>query len=181
MRIPTKAAVKVTFEVRRRASRALFTSYGRRSPARRQFIEDKRAERAISGSLGFGAVPETQRREETSYEKRDRATRRRGRGLHSTGKRCAGGHRKLVPGSWKALSRVPGPLSCRYLAFPSSAEKILPACLPRSRVSKTAYRLDLVVGNRLLFELKAVDANRPIHQAQVVTYTEDFSIFRWAC
>jgi hypothetical protein len=33
-----------------------------------------------------------------------------------------------------------------------------------------AYRLDLLINQRLLVELKAVDATNPIHRAQVTTY-----------
>lgn len=33
-----------------------------------------------------------------------------------------------------------------------------------------AYRLDVVVGNRILLELKAVEHLLPIHEAQVITY-----------
>jgi GxxExxY protein len=32
------------------------------------------------------------------------------------------------------------------------------------------YRLDLVVGERILVELKAVERVLPIHEAQVITY-----------
>jgi len=32
------------------------------------------------------------------------------------------------------------------------------------------YRIDLLVDNKLVIELKCVDALRPIHQAQVLTY-----------
>jgi len=32
------------------------------------------------------------------------------------------------------------------------------------------YRLDLIVGNQLLVELKAVERLLPVHEAQVITY-----------
>jgi GxxExxY protein len=33
-----------------------------------------------------------------------------------------------------------------------------------------AYRADLLVGNKLLVELKAIDRLLPVHKAQLVTY-----------
>ena len=49
------------------------------------------------------------------------------------------------------------------------AREILPLVY-RGHAIDTAYRLDLIVGGKLLVELKAVESIAPIHQAQVVTY-----------
>ena len=40
----------------------------------------------------------------------------------------------------------------------------------RGRPAGCAYRMDLVVGDRLLVEAKAVDSFHPLHTAQVLTY-----------
>ena len=48
-------------------------------------------------------------------------------------------------------------------------EKCLPL-LYRGHAIDNAYRVDLIVGNRLLVELKAVETLAPVHQAQVITY-----------
>jgi len=40
----------------------------------------------------------------------------------------------------------------------------------RGRTLESGLRLDLLVGNRLIVELKAVEALAPIHQAQLMTY-----------
>ena len=48
-------------------------------------------------------------------------------------------------------------------------EKILPLVY-RGHQIETAFRLDLIVGGKLLVELKAVEAVAAVHEVQVVTY-----------
>jgi GxxExxY protein len=78
-------------------------------------------------------------------------------------------HRALGPGLLESAYQECLAIELSLAGFPIEREKILPLVY-RGRAIETAYRLDLIVGNKLLVELKAVDAIAPIHQAQVVTY-----------
>jgi GxxExxY protein len=48
-------------------------------------------------------------------------------------------------------------------------EKMLPVTY-RGKLIDCGYRVDLLVANEVIVELKAVDALLPVHEAQVLTY-----------
>lgn len=78
-------------------------------------------------------------------------------------------HRTLGPGLLESAYEqcLAIELSLAGIAF--EREKVLPLVY-RGRTIDTAYRLDLIVGGKLLVELKAIESIAPIHQAQLVTY-----------
>lgn len=45
---------------------------------------------------------------------------------------------------------------------------------------EAGYRIDLVVENRVVVEVKSTDAIHPIHQAQLLSYLR-LSGMRWGC
>lgn len=53
--------------------------------------------------------------------------------------------------------------------IPCARQVVLPVQY-RGRAIESGLRLDLLVGGKLVVEIKAVDALAPIHQAQVMTY-----------
>ncbi|MDP1634810.1 MAG: GxxExxY protein [Gallionellaceae bacterium] len=58
-------------------------------------------------------------------------------------------------------------LECRSLKF--ARQVALPICYKAISLD-CAYRMDVVVENQLILELKAVDKLLPIHDAQLLTY-----------
>ena len=78
-------------------------------------------------------------------------------------------HRSLGPGLMESAYEacVCAELSERGLPF--ELQRPLPVMYKGVHVD-CGYRLDLVVGDCILIELKAVERLLPIHQAQVITY-----------
>jgi GxxExxY protein len=78
-------------------------------------------------------------------------------------------HRALGPGLLESAYHecLVHELELRRLAF----EREVPIALDyKGVVVGVAYRADLLVGNKLLVELKTVDRLLPVHKAQLVTY-----------
>jgi GxxExxY protein len=78
-------------------------------------------------------------------------------------------HRALGPGLLESAYQECLAIELSLAGISVEREKILPLVY-RGHAIETAYRLDLIVGHKLLVELKAVEAIAPIHQSQVVTY-----------
>lgn len=78
-------------------------------------------------------------------------------------------HRTLGPGLLESAYQQCLAIELNTLGISSEREKVLPLVY-RDQPVETAYRLDLIVGEQLLVELKAVETVLPIHHAQVVTY-----------
>jgi GxxExxY protein len=78
-------------------------------------------------------------------------------------------HRTLGPGLLESAYEQCLAIELSMAGISFEREKILPLVY-RGHAIETAYRLDLIVGGRLLVELKAIESIAPIHQAQVVTY-----------
>ena len=78
-------------------------------------------------------------------------------------------HRALGPGLLESAYVECLSIELSLAGISTEREKCLPL-LYRGHAIDNAYRLDLIVGNRLLVELKAVETLAPVHQAQVITY-----------
>ena len=78
-------------------------------------------------------------------------------------------HRALGPGLLESAYQECLTIELGMAGIAVEREKVLPIVY-RGRAIETAYRLDLIVGHKLLVELKAVESIAPVHQAQVVTY-----------
>jgi GxxExxY protein len=78
-------------------------------------------------------------------------------------------HRSLGPGLLESAYQECLAIELSLAGVAVEKERLLPLVY-RNQVIETAYRLDLIIGGKLLVELKAVEAIAPIHQAQVVTY-----------
>ncbi|WP_146647450.1 GxxExxY protein [Labilithrix luteola] len=78
-------------------------------------------------------------------------------------------HRCLGPGLLESTYEacVCAELSARGLPF--ERQRPIPVVYKGVRV-ECGYRLDLIVGDGVLVELKAVERLLPIHEAQVITY-----------
>ena len=60
-------------------------------------------------------------------------------------------------------------MSSSTSGIPYQRQKVLPVRYKGIDL-QPGYRLDLIVGNQLLVELKAVERLLPVHEAQVITY-----------
>lgn len=78
-------------------------------------------------------------------------------------------HRALGPGLLESAYQQCMTVELSLAGLSVEREKILPLVY-RGHSIETAYRLDLIVGGKLLVELKAVDAVAHVHEVQVVTY-----------
>ena len=78
-------------------------------------------------------------------------------------------HRALGPGLLESAYQQCLAIELSYHGVATEREKTLPLVY-RGQSVENAYRLDLIVGGKLLVELKAVEAIAPIHEVQVVTY-----------
>ena len=78
-------------------------------------------------------------------------------------------HRILGPGLLESAYEecLCHELECRQIAFQKQVE--LPVQY-KDITLNCAYRLDIVVENQLVLELKAVDKLLPVHNAQLLTY-----------
>ena len=78
-------------------------------------------------------------------------------------------HKALGPGLLESAYRacLEIELERRYVRFIS--QNVLPICYEGTTI-EGAYRVDLLVDDQLIVELKAVDQLLPIHSAQVLTY-----------
>jgi GxxExxY protein len=80
-----------------------------------------------------------------------------------------GVHRTLGPGLLEITYQECLGIELSFAGIAFEREKLLPLVYRGHSVSN-AYRLDFIVGGKLLVELKAVESLAPIHQVQVVTY-----------
>ena len=78
-------------------------------------------------------------------------------------------HRTLGPGLLESAYVECLAIELSLAGISTEREKCLPLVY-RGHAIDSAYRVDLIVGNRLLLELKAVETLAPVHQAQVITY-----------
>ena len=77
-------------------------------------------------------------------------------------------HRALGPGFLESIYRkaLAYELSLRGLAVEQEKEIVV----PYKDIQISGQRLDLLVGGRVLVELKCVEEFAPIHQAQLISY-----------
>lgn len=78
-------------------------------------------------------------------------------------------HRALGPGLLEAVYQVclARELALRHLRF--EVQKNLPVFYKGEKLD-AGYRIDLIVENAVIVELKAVEQLLPVHQAQLLTY-----------
>jgi len=78
-------------------------------------------------------------------------------------------HRALGPGLLESAYHECLAIELSLAGLQVQREQTLPLTY-RGQVIQNAYRLDLLVNNALLIELKAVEALQPVHRVQVTTY-----------
>ena len=78
-------------------------------------------------------------------------------------------HRTLGPGLLESAYEECPARELTVRGIPFERQKPLPVVYKDVKL-ECGYRIDLVVDNRVIVELKAVDALAPIHEAIVLTY-----------
>ena len=78
-------------------------------------------------------------------------------------------HKQLGPGLLESAYETCLAIELAHLGLPFERQKPLPIVY-RGKAIDAAYRLDFVVADRLVLELKSVERLEPIHTAQVLTY-----------
>lgn len=78
-------------------------------------------------------------------------------------------HKNLGPGLLESAYQMAMEAELAEPGIPFTSQQEVPLEY-KGRTIATAYRLDLFIGNKLIVELKSVDALHDIHLAQVLTY-----------
>jgi GxxExxY protein len=78
-------------------------------------------------------------------------------------------HRELGPGLLESSYQVCMRRELELRGIPFEYEKPLPVIYKGMRLD-CGYRLDLLVANTVVVEIKSVEALNPIHEAQLLTY-----------
>ena len=78
-------------------------------------------------------------------------------------------HKALGPGLLESAYQACMEIELERRGVPFSVQELLPISYEGVRI-EGAYRIDLLVGGKLVVELKAVEKLLPVHQAQILTY-----------
>ncbi|MDP2792782.1 MAG: GxxExxY protein [Sulfurisoma sp.] len=78
-------------------------------------------------------------------------------------------HKALGPGLLESAYRACLEVELRHRGIPFASELRLPIVY-RGQSIDNAFRLDLLVAESLIVELKSVETLLPIHEAQLITY-----------
>lgn len=79
-------------------------------------------------------------------------------------------HRELGPGLLESVYQSCLIYELRQRGLEVAAEVTLPIHYRGRKIGETGLRLDLLVKDRLVVELKSVDKVQPVHLKQVLTY-----------
>ena len=77
-------------------------------------------------------------------------------------------HRRFGPGLDEALYQAAMQVELRYRQIPFASQVSVPVLYREEPIG--TRRIDLIVGGRLVVELKAVEQLTPLHSAQIKTY-----------
>lgn len=78
-------------------------------------------------------------------------------------------HRRLGPGLLESVYRVCLSYELRQRGMLVVAERLVPICY-KSVILDGAYRLDLLIADELIVEVKSVEGLLPVHSAQLLSY-----------
>jgi GxxExxY protein len=79
-------------------------------------------------------------------------------------------HSKLGPGLLESVYRTCLVYELRKAGLHVSAEQLVPICYDGKLQLDNGYRLDLLVADEIIVELKAVEQILPVHLAQLLSY-----------
>jgi GxxExxY protein len=79
-------------------------------------------------------------------------------------------HNTLGPGLLEAVYNKCMVVELESMGLKTEAEVSLPIVYKGKTISEDGYRLDLVVENTIIVELKSLESIQPIHKKQLLTY-----------
>jgi GxxExxY protein len=79
-------------------------------------------------------------------------------------------HKELGPGLLESVYNTCLYIELRNMGLEAKTEVPLPVVYKGQKVSEEGFRLDLLVENRIVVELKSVEKIQPVHQKQLLTY-----------
>ena len=79
-------------------------------------------------------------------------------------------HRELGPGLLESVYQCCLLTELQLLGFKVESEVRLPVMYRGRQVSDDGFRLDLLVENQIIVELKSVEKVQPVHAKQLLTY-----------
>lgn len=79
-------------------------------------------------------------------------------------------HKELGPGLLESVYNACLSIELKNCGIEVKTEVPLPVTYKGQRVSEEGFRLDMVVEDRVIVELKSVEAIQPVHQKQLLTY-----------
>ena len=79
-------------------------------------------------------------------------------------------HKELGPGLLESVYQVCMIIEFKYMGITVKSEVPLPIFYRGQRVHKEGFRLDLLVENTIIIELKSVEKVQDVHKKQLLTY-----------
>jgi len=79
-------------------------------------------------------------------------------------------HSELGPGLLETVYKTCMLIELRRLDLETKSEVPLPVMYRGEKVADEGFRLDLVVNDKIILELKSVEIIQPIHKKQLLTY-----------
>jgi GxxExxY protein len=79
-------------------------------------------------------------------------------------------HRELGPGLLESVYNTCMVIELNKLGLEVKSEVPIPVFYRRQKVSEEGFRLDLLVENNIIGELKSVENIQPVHKKQLLTY-----------
>ncbi len=79
-------------------------------------------------------------------------------------------HRELGPGLLESVYTACMLIELKSLNLKAKAEVGLPVVYRNQKVAEDGFRIDLLVEDKIIVELKSVEKTQPVHQKQLLTY-----------
>jgi GxxExxY protein len=79
-------------------------------------------------------------------------------------------HRQLGPGLLEAAYKACLLFELKSAGFTVSTEVPVPVIYRGEKLAEVGYRIDLLVENEIVIEVKALEAIAPVHHAQLLSY-----------
>ena len=79
-------------------------------------------------------------------------------------------HSELGPGLMESVYNACMQIELHKLGIEVKGEVPLPVVYQGQKVSEEGFRMDLLVGDKIIVELKSVETVQPVHKKQLLTY-----------
>lgn len=79
-------------------------------------------------------------------------------------------HNELGPGLLESVYSSAMIMELQLMGMDAAAEVPVPVMYRGSKISEEGFRIDLLVADTVIVELKSVDSIQPVHKKQLLTY-----------